>query len=73
MDFEYSDRTKELQEKLLKFMDEVIYPAESVYEEQMNAAKDRWQLPPVLCQVRPRRPPTLTAAIRLTHQVGAAA
>ena len=48
MDFEYSDRTKELQEKLLKFMDEVIYPAETVYEEQMEKAKDRWQLPPVL-------------------------
>jgi len=48
MDFEYSDRTKELQEKLLKFMDEVIYPAEPVYEEQLNGAKDRWQLPPVM-------------------------
>jgi alkylation response protein AidB-like acyl-CoA dehydrogenase len=29
-------------------MDEVIYPAEPVYEEQMEKAKDRWQLPPVL-------------------------
>ena len=29
-------------------MDEVIYPAETVYEEQMEKAKDRWQLPPVL-------------------------
>ena len=48
MDFEYSDRTKDLLEKLGKFMDEVIYPAESVYEEQLNAAKDRWSLPPVM-------------------------
>src|SRR6201994_3751831 len=48
MDFEYSDRTKELQEKLLKFMDDVIYPAESVHEEQREKARDRWQLPPVL-------------------------
>ena len=48
MDFEYSDRTKALLEKLNKFMDEVIYPAESVYEEQLNSAKDRWQLPPVM-------------------------
>src|SRR5689334_23787719 len=52
MDFEYSDRTKELQEKLLKFMDDVIYPAESVYEDQLNASKDRWQLPPVLEQCK---------------------
>jgi len=48
MDFEYSDRSKELVEKLSKFMDEVVYPAEPVYEEQMERAKDRWQLPPVL-------------------------
>ena len=45
MDFEYPDRTKALLEKLHKFMDEVIYPAEPVYEEQMEKAKDRWQLP----------------------------
>ncbi len=48
MDFEYSDRTKALLEKLNKFMDEVIYPAEPVYEEQMEKAKDRWQLPPII-------------------------
>src|SRR5678815_3689881 len=48
MDFEYSERSKELMERLTKFMDEVIYPAEPVYEEQMEKAKDRWQLPPVL-------------------------
>ncbi|MBV8392205.1 MAG: acyl-CoA dehydrogenase family protein, partial [Alphaproteobacteria bacterium] len=48
MDFEYSDRTKELVEKLNKFMDEVIYPAEPVWEEQMEKAKDRWQLPKVM-------------------------
>jgi acyl-CoA dehydrogenase len=29
-------------------MDEVIYPAEPVYEEQMEKAKDRWQLPPII-------------------------
>ena len=48
MDFEYSDKSKALGEKLNKFMDDVIYPAETVDEEQMAAAKDRWQLPPVM-------------------------
>ena len=48
MDFEYSDRSKALLEKLNKFMDEVIYPAEPIYEEQMEKAKDRWQLPPII-------------------------
>ena len=57
MDFEYSDRTKALLEKLNKFMDEVIYPAEPVYEEQLNSAKDRWQLPPVMeeCKAEARK------------------
>jgi acyl-CoA dehydrogenase len=40
------------QEKLLKFMDEVVYPAEPVYEEQMEKAKDRWQLPPIIEQCK---------------------
>src|SRR5258708_14118411 len=48
MDFEYPDRTKALLEKLHKFMDEVIYPAEPVYEEQMEKAKDRCHLPPLI-------------------------
>jgi len=48
MDFEYTDRTKELLERMNKFMDDVIYPAEAVYEQQMESAKDRWQLPPVM-------------------------
>ena len=29
MEFEFSDRCKEYQEKLLAFMDEQVYPAES--------------------------------------------
>ena len=60
-----SDRSKSpggkaLLEKLNKFMDEVIYPAEPVYEEQMEKAKDRWQLPKVIEEaVRGRGLPVL--------------
>jgi len=52
MDFEYSNRTKELVERLQKFMDECVYPAEPVWEEQMNSAKDRWNLPPVMEELK---------------------
>ncbi len=57
MDFEYTDRTKELLERMHKFMDEVIYPAEEVYEQQMETAKDRWSLPPVMeeCKAEARK------------------
>ncbi len=45
MDFDYSPKTKELQAKLLKFMDDYIYPAEGEYKAEMEAntaAGKRW-------------------------------
>jgi acyl-CoA dehydrogenase len=68
MDFEYSDRSKALLEKLNKFMDEVIYPAEPIYEEQMEKAKDRWQLPPIIeeCKAEARAVEPVPAGQRST-------
>ena len=42
MDFDYSKRSLELQERLLRFMDEHIYPNESRYDADV-AAGDRWE------------------------------
>jgi acyl-CoA dehydrogenase len=45
MDFEYSPKTKELQARLLKFMDDHIYPSEKQFEEELAAntqAGNRW-------------------------------
>ncbi|WP_298725584.1 acyl-CoA dehydrogenase [uncultured Ferrovibrio sp.] len=42
MDFEFSDRVKELQEKLTRFMDEHVYPNEQRFDEEV-ATGDRWQ------------------------------
>ncbi|MCC2959195.1 acyl-CoA dehydrogenase family protein [Massilia sp. IC2-278] len=45
MDFDYSDRCKELQTRLLAFMDEHIYPNEKAYKEEVDrngAAGNRW-------------------------------
>jgi len=45
MDFDYSPRTKELQARLLKFMDEHIYPNEHVFHTEIEAntaAGKRW-------------------------------
>ncbi|MGZ3237481.1 MAG: acyl-CoA dehydrogenase family protein [Burkholderiaceae bacterium] len=36
MEFEYSDRCKELQKKLLKFMDDHIYPNETAYKKEVD-------------------------------------
>jgi len=37
MDFEYSDRCKELRTRLLAFMDEHIYPNEKAYKQEIDA------------------------------------
>jgi acyl-CoA dehydrogenase len=52
MEFELSDRCQELRERLLAFMDEHVYPAESVYEEQIAAAGDPHFHPPVMEELK---------------------
>src|SRR5690606_5681657 len=42
MDFEFSDRVKDLQERLSRFMEEHVYPNEARFEEEV-ATGDRWQ------------------------------
>ena len=45
MDFDYSDRCKELRDRLLAFMDEQIYPNEKAFKEEVDrngALGDRW-------------------------------
>ncbi len=55
MDFEYSDRTKDFQARLLRFMDDHIYPNEKTYAEQMaahTAAGNRWQPLPLIEELK---------------------
>jgi acyl-CoA dehydrogenase len=57
MDFEYSPKTKELQAKLLKFMDDYIYPAEKDYEAEMEAntkAGKRWSALQTIEKLKPK-------------------
>jgi len=45
MDFEYSPKTRELQARLLKFMDDHVYPNEKTYRDELQAntqAGNRW-------------------------------
>jgi acyl-CoA dehydrogenase len=52
MNFELTDRGKEYVERVTAFMDERIYPAEHVYEEQMRAAGDPHFHPPILEELK---------------------
>jgi acyl-CoA dehydrogenase len=54
MDFEFSDRCKELRERLLAFMDEYIYPNESVYEEQLVESGNPHSHPPIMEELKER-------------------
>src|ERR1043165_4112639 len=42
MDFEHSAKVKTLEERLIAFMDEHVYPNEQRYEEEVESG-DRWQ------------------------------
>src|SRR5436305_1980576 len=52
MDFELSDRCKQIRERLLSFMDERVLPAEHVYEEQLAASGNHHFHPPVLEELK---------------------
>ncbi|NKE59323.1 acyl-CoA dehydrogenase [Lentzea sp. PSKA42] len=52
MDFAYDAKTEELRAKLLAFMDEHVYPAEAVLEQQLHDAADPWERQPVLEELK---------------------
>ncbi|MGB3696553.1 MAG: acyl-CoA dehydrogenase family protein [Gordonia sp. (in: high G+C Gram-positive bacteria)] len=54
MEFEFDTKTRDLQENLLEFMAEHVYPAEPVFAEQLAAQDDRWDWDsvPILTELR---------------------
>jgi acyl-CoA dehydrogenase len=54
MDFEYSKRTKEYMEHLTEFMNAYVYPNEQTYVDQLNSGPTRWQVPPILEELKAR-------------------
>jgi acyl-CoA dehydrogenase len=57
MDFEYSAKTKELQARLLKFMDDHIYPNENAYKDELaanTAAGKRWSALQTIENLKPK-------------------
>ncbi|MEU7892687.1 acyl-CoA dehydrogenase family protein [Nonomuraea sp. NPDC049152] len=50
MDFAFDTVTEDLRERLLRFMDECVYPAEEAFEEQ--AAVSGWSSPPLMADLK---------------------
>ena len=53
MHFEYTDKVKNLQKKLLAFMNEYVYPNEKVFYQQINEG-DRWQPTAIIEELKPK-------------------
>ena len=52
MDFRYSDKTKALIERVQDFMDRHIYPNEAAFHAEHEALPDRWDVPPMLEELK---------------------
>ena len=57
MDFSYDARTEELRASMLEFMDQAVYPAESVFHEQLEQLGDTgdrwaWDSAPIIKELR---------------------
>ena len=52
MDFAYSPKVEDFRARLGAFMDEVVYPNERTFFEQHEAGSDRWQVPPVMEEMK---------------------
>jgi len=52
MDFDFSPKVERLRTQLLAFMTREIYPAEAVFERQLAEAPSRWQIPPVMEELK---------------------
>src|SRR5215475_3234575 len=54
MEFEYSARTKMYQEQLVDFVNKNVYPNEQTFVDQLSAQADRWQVPPIMEELKTR-------------------
>jgi acyl-CoA dehydrogenase len=52
MDFDLSPKVQRLQAQVVDFMQREVYPAEPVFERQLAEAPSRWQIPPVMEELK---------------------
>ena len=52
MEFAFDSTTVELRERLLAFMDELVYPAEERFRDEVALAADPWGTPPVIEELK---------------------
>ncbi|WP_379967236.1 acyl-CoA dehydrogenase family protein [Ectobacillus sp. sgz5001026] len=69
MNFSYSEKVRHLLTQLEDFMEAVVYPNESVYEQQLQ--KDRWCIPPIMEEMKQKAKEAGLWNLFLPNQYGA--
>ncbi len=52
MNFDYTDKVEALRGRLMSFMDEHVYPNEETFFRQIDDSDDRWELPPIMEELK---------------------
>lgn len=52
MDFDYSPKVQDLRKKVSQFMEDHVHPNEQTFEDQLNSGPDRWQIPPIIEELK---------------------
>jgi acyl-CoA dehydrogenase len=73
MNFGFDQTTSELQQRLLEFMDDCVYPAEARFRDEVASGDDPWRIPPVLEELKAeaRRRGLWNLFLPRTHEFGA--
>jgi acyl-CoA dehydrogenase len=52
LNFDYSEEVQRLRAQLEVFMEELVYPNERTYQEQLAAVENRWTVPPIMEELK---------------------
>ncbi len=52
MDFDFSPKVQDLRKQVSQFMEDHVYPNEKTFEDQLNSGPDRWQIPPIIEELK---------------------
>jgi acyl-CoA dehydrogenase len=52
LNFDYSEKVQRFRAQLKSFMDELVYPNERTYREQLESAQNRWTVPPIMEELK---------------------
>jgi acyl-CoA dehydrogenase len=52
MEFQFSARTRQYMDHITEFMDKHIYPSEQTFQDQLATGSTRWQVPPIMEELK---------------------